>query len=593
MRKSAVLLLAGVLLFGVAAVRAQPPLPLAPSGASALPTPASPPPMAPVTYTQKTTCAIPHDIERWDGRPLEVLLFVSADRGARWSLYAKQNASPGQFLFRAARDGEYWFASSTVNPGATYPPTDSLRPQQRVIVDTVEPKLNATVVLSPKGELVVAWDAFDENLAPASLTVECQPDADQPWKPVAIDRSGLAATGTTLRGRTAWLPEPGPHTVSVRVEIRDLAQHASQLTRRVVVPANLAASPTALQGAASPAVPAIPADPFAQLGLPPDTAGKPATSPPDGPAQKPPAAKPAQPASQGLAWPSDRAPAGGVAATQTYRPFTSPGSTPRIQTPQIAQPLSNGVPASMASAHNPASGDGPSAKTAESGATGRITDQPSNFSLPPGERPHMTRTKSFNLDFSIDAVGPAGLEKVEFWVTRNGGRDWQLWDTDRAGKSPHRVDVENEGLYGFRIVIVGKNGLASPTPRPGDLADLWVGVDTTPPSAALVSASYGTDEHAGQLDIRWNANDANLAARPITLLLSDSPGGDWSTIASGLPNTGQYFWRVDARVPDRFYLRLEVRDEAGNTATDQLSEPILSVGLVPKGRIQGLEPVGK
>ena len=100
-------------------------------------------------------------------------------------------------------------------------------------------------------------------------------------------------------------------------------------------------------------------------------------------------------------------------------------------------------------------------------------------------------------------------------------------------------------------------------------------------------------EHAGQLDIRWSANDANLAARPISLLFSDSLSGNWSTIASGLPNTGQYYWRVDARIPDKFYLRLEVRDEAGNATTHQLSEPILSNGLVPKGRIQGLEPVGK
>ncbi|MCY2990703.1 MAG: hypothetical protein NTY19_22915 [Planctomycetota bacterium] len=542
-----------------------------------------------MTYTQRTTCAIPHDIQRWDGRPLEVLLFVSPDRGTRWSLYATQTASPGQFLFRAARDGEYWFASATINPGVAYPPTDGMRPQQRVVVDTVEPKLNATAVLSPKGELVVTWDAFDENLAPASLTVEWQPDADQLWKPVAIDRSGIPATGPTFRGRTAWLPEPGPRTASVRVTIRDFAQHASQVTRRVAVPANLPAPPTASPVAASPAVPP---DPFAQIGLSPDTNPKPPTPPPDGTAEKP-AAKPAQPAPQGVAWPSDKAPANGFTSTQTYRPFSSPGSTPVIQTPQIAQPLSAGVSASMASAHHPTSAGDPAAKSAGTGPTGQVTDQPSNFSLPPGERPHMTRTKSFNLDFSIDAVGPAGLEKVEFWVTRNGGRDWQLWDSDRVGKSPHRVDVESEGLYGFRIVIVGKNGLASPTPRSGDLADLWVGVDTTPPTATILSAAYGADEHAGQLDIRWNANDANLAARPITLLFSDSLSGNWSTIASGLPNTGQYYWRVDARIPDKFYLRLEVRDEAGNATTHQLSEPILSNGLVPKGRIQGLEPVGK
>jgi hypothetical protein len=125
------------------------------------------------------------------------------------------------------------------------------------------------------------------------------------------------------------------------------------------------------------------------------------------------------------------------------------------------------------------------------------------------------------------------------------------------------------------------------------LADLWVAVDATAPAAELTSAQYGSGERAGQLDIRWQAKDAHLGPRPITLLFSDQPSGTWSTIASGLPNTGQHFWRADARVPEKFYLRLEVRDEAGNLTTHQLSEPILSAGLVPRGRIQGLEPVGK
>ena len=203
----------------------------------------------------------------------------------------------------------------------------------------------------------------------------------------------------------------------------------------------------------------------------------------------------------------------------------------------------------------------------------------------------MTRTTRFNLAYSVDAAGPMGLEKVELWVTRNGGRDWNLWDTDEDMKSPFLVEVESEGTYGFRVVLVSRNGLASQSPRPGDLADLWVGIDTTDPTAEITSAAYGSDGHAGHLDIQWAATDDHLGPRPITLVFSETEDGPWTPIASGLPNGGQYFWRVDSGVPDKFFLRLEVRDEAGNKTVDQLKQAIQSAGLTPKGRVSDFEPL--
>ena len=60
-------------------------------------------------------------------------------------------------------------------------------------------------------------------------------------------------------------------------------------------------------------------------------------------------------------------------------------------------------------------------------------------------------------------------------------------------------------------------------------------------------------------------------------------------MAAGLPNTGQYFWEYDPRSPRQIYLRLEVRDDAGNIAIDQLTEPIKVEGLEPKGQIRGFK----
>jgi len=126
--------------------------------------------------------------------------------------------------------------------------------------------------------------------------------------------------------------------------------------------------------------------------------------------------------------------------------------------------------------------------------------------------------------------------------------------------------------------------------RSGDVADLWVGVDTKRPTAQLISARYGTGEQAGKLLIRWQANDAALEARPVTLLFSQSDSGPWQVIASALPNQGQYAWPSDPSLPESAYLRLEVRDQAGNVATDQ-SEEVQLDGLAPRATIRGIAPI--
>jgi hypothetical protein len=211
---------------------------------------------------------------------------------------------------------------------------------------------------------------------------------------------------------------------------------------------------------------------------------------------------------------------------------------------------------------------------------------------PQGSRPRLTSSRRFSLDYDVEAVGPEGVADVELWGTSDAGRTWVKWGSDPDKQSPFDVEVNGEALYGFKVVIVGKSGLASHAPRAGDAADIWVGIDLTRPAARLVSAAYGQGEAAGKLDIRWEATDANLTSRPVTLTICDRPDGAFTPIAAGLPNSGQYYWEFDPRSPRNIFLRLEVRDEAGNVAIDQLTEPIRIEGLQPKGRIRGFMPAG-
>jgi hypothetical protein len=198
---------------------------------------------------------------------------------------------------------------------------------------------------------------------------------------------------------------------------------------------------------------------------------------------------------------------------------------------------------------------------------------------------------TFDLDYDIQTVGPWGVAKVELWGTKDGGRQWQSLGVDQDNRSPMRVTVPAAGLYGFRIIVDGGNGVPAPTPQSGEAPELIVGVDLAPPRAELRIADPGQGPFAGQLIIRWSAQDENLAPRPIALFYSAAAKGPWSTIATDIDNSGEYAWRLGREAPPRAFLRLEVRDNAGNVDVQQ-SPTAIDLSLPrPTGRLRNVRPV--
>jgi len=118
-----------------------------------------------------------------------------------------------------------------------------------------------------------------------------------------------------------------------------------------------------------------------------------------------------------------------------------------------------------------------------------------------------------------------------------------------------------------------------------------VHVDLQPPSAQLHPLEHGRGNMVDHIILRWNATDENLESRPISLFYSSSPQGPWSTIAARLANTGHYFWRLQRHVPAHFYLRLEVRDRAGNRTVVQSPTPVTLQRPQPTGRLRGVRPI--
>jgi len=285
--------------------------------------------------------------------------------------------------------------------------------------------------------------------------------------------------------------------------------------------------------------------------------------------------------------------AGNSTTTQTELKMENPrrDAGPPITAEKNAGPSIAAEPTgSVAIAINPAVGN----KFSASGKTmGKPSAESPTFpNMPPGERPRMVNSRLFELEYDVDSVGPSGIGKVELWGTRDGGKTWRRFAHDN-NRSPLLVNVEEEGIYGFRIIVSNGAGVGGKPPAAGDLPDLWVGVDLTKPTARLVSAQQGVDAEAGALIISWQADDKMLAARPVSLSFRQSRSEPWLPIANGLENTGRYAWPINNRTPSQFYLRLEVRDEAGNVGVHEMPEPVTVDQSSPTIRVRDIHAVGQ
>jgi hypothetical protein len=62
-------------------------------------------------------------------------------------------------------------------------------------------------------------------------------------------------------------------------------------------------------------------------------------------------------------------------------------------------------------------------------------------------------------------------------------------------------------------------------------------------------------------------------------------------MATELANTGEYRWRLTREAPRQIFLRLEVRDVAGNVTTVQSPSPYVLILPRSTGRLRGVRPV--
>jgi hypothetical protein len=609
-------------------------------GSSADAQPLAPPTLPKLITTRQNAFAIPFRLENVTGNQAkaEVQLHVSENRGINWQIATRVSPSAGKFSFRAPRDGEYWFMVRTIDDRGVVRPSGPPAPELRVLVDTGHPQLDLIVTRGEAGEVRARWRVSDANLPPDGLKLSYRATGSSgSWQPVAIDPiQGGGRPDAPATGEATWWPEQIADGITVRAEVTDTAGNATSSQGQVEAsnqpPTNQPAASKPAEGIRTP-------DPLATT--PPPANVPPATS---ATGNNPPAAYGNPPATsnsnkpRSAQWPAQTTP--DVVATQTKRPAGEPPRMPsnfpsmseqtqplnaknassKLQSAPVGQRYAKqsspadtqnyrppaeqlpppSSPPDLARANDPA----PPSTNAPPDLGSPAIPQPSHAEeeqeaaaflgqmLPPGVRPRMVNRRRFELEYDIESIGPEGIGKIELWGTRDGGQTWLSFGTDPDNRSPFVVGVENEGLYGFRIVVETSTGVKGVPPKTGELPEIWVGVDTTRPVAKLLPADADSAARTGEISIRWEAADQMLAARPIALAYGQSATGPWTVLASGLENSGHYDWRPDSRVPDRMFLRLEVRDEAGNIQTVESLDPLTLVRTRPQGRILGVRPVG-
>ncbi len=486
--------------------------------------------------TQRTTFAIPFRVPAAAHpqlAPVQIVLFYSRNRGESWELYGQVAPERGHFVFQADGDGDYWFTIQSRDRAGNAWPRFTGVPGLRVRVDATPPQVDVSAWRGEGRQVTARWRIDEANLRSDGVSVEYRFAGDSDWRDVALAGRHQSQSGDAALGEVAFQPEAEARALEVRVEAVDLAGNRSAGTTTVETATG---APPLDRVTAAPPQEATTADP------PPlaDTYGQP---------------WPAQPS-------TDDEPSGaGVAAVEASRQ------------PWPAQP------------HPPLASQYQPETTLETVSSSKPTWTASH---PDQVRP--VNARLFELEFDVESVDPSTISHIELWATRDGGRSWRSVSLHQNGRSPILAKVDEEGTYGFQIVVHGRLGPGR-KPQPGDKPDIWVRVDLTKPVAAIVSAEEGTGPESGHLVIRWTAEDEELAAAPISLAYSNRPGGPWTSIARELADTGRYAWPLPAAEQGPIYLRLEARDAAGNLAEFETAQPVVLDRAPPRVHVREVRPL--
>lgn len=204
-------------------------------------------------------------------------------------------------------------------------------------------------------------------------------------------------------------------------------------------------------------------------------------------------------------------------------------------------------------------------------------------------RQRVIATRTFQLGYKVDDIGPSGVGGVELFITQDQGRRWFRYGEDADRTSPFDVAVPKDGDYGFSIRVRSGAGLSIDAPAPGEPPSINIVVDVTPPTLELMPIHQGQGAELNQISIRWRSQDAHPSDKPISLYYAPTPAGPWEPISGWRQDTGSYLWTVGPGAQSQFYIRIMARDAAGNVSKAETQTPVVVDLSRPTARIVDVE----
>ncbi len=554
----------------------------------------------------------------------ELVLYVSKDKGKTWEVSTRAKPNQEAFTFAAKEDGPHWFSIGIIDIKGVQEPADITRAQvgQKVLVDTQKPEIKLKAEKIGE-EIQVKWEVKEVNPDINSMKLECKIEGNDSneWIPISIkpvmDGSGtFKVQGAGMLSVRLQMSDTAANYASVIVDIGspkvtapmpNLAAVPSTITPPqisnsvtdgnnlnaqsvAVIPEKAPDSTPIVSNNASPMplytekIPPVSNLPANAIPLP---AGNPLPTVNPVPALNPvpvvdelaksnvPSTVPVFPVSRGTKE---------VDLGSSMPPAqTIPGWSGNTNTSNL-----NGVLASSAGGANPNQNSNTVQNQQVTGSSKRV--------LPALQ---IVNKKQVRIDYEVAKFGPSGLGSVEVYSTLDDGQTWTLALTENSMATDPRsmmpvkasvvVPIAQEGVpVGYYVVVKSKAGLGKSPPIKSDIPHIRVEVDTTFPEAVL----YSPQPEPGQRDtllLTWKATDRNLSVNPVVLEWSEKREGPWNPIGLGeLPNTGKYTWAMQPNMPASVYLKLMVKDSAGNVAVAQTQEPLLIDLNIPEVNVLGI-----
>jgi hypothetical protein len=189
---------------------------------------------------------------------------------------------------------------------------------------------------------------------------------------------------------------------------------------------------------------------------------------------------------------------------------------------------------------------------------------------PAQEKPQLLNGIHCVLEYTVDM--PTAT-KVAAYATKDGGQSWEQIGEEGSRKGPMDCELPGDGTYGL-ILVAGTESNPPQAPAAGDTADWWVEIETHKPSVQMVDMHLGTGDEAGQIVIKWTAEAKHLGSNPVSLYWAPTPSGPWELGAKNMKANGCARWAVPEEAGNKFYLKLEATDQAGNVGRWESKEPV-------------------